>query len=406
MLVAAVVIGMAGASLPTVVAAPRTAAPNVAAGAPRTAAPAFASGDYVLPVRTKVTPYFAGTTLHWTASDQLVADGTIGPNFAANLRGVASGPPGIVETGLDNNAGRAASWVSADGGVSWAEHIVAGSPTGFESLAAHAGVFVTHSDGFWSSTDGATWTQATTGPQALQRAILTAGPRGFIAFTRNGSSTITRVWLSATGAPGSWVAAPVQRVVSSFCPSSVVATTSRIIAVGHDCAVPSRARVLTSTTGRTWVNGVAPTGLRVTGAYTRAPSINYLSNRFLVTGANATQSATWAWTTSDGLTWRHVSSMPRVTPWSVDTIVSILRVGPGWLAIGQRDMPADDAVPVVWRSADLVHWSRFSPPNSPCDATVDEVLQATVAAGRLVAVGAAWSIGSSCGETWTATVTP
>ena len=67
--------------------------------------------------------------------------------------------------------------------------------------------------------------------------------------------------------------------------------------------------------------------------------------------------------------------MPRtkVGSFTVDTIVGIFRLGPGYIAIGHRDMPADDAVLVAWRSADLVHWTRFSPPTAGCDATVHMV---------------------------------
>ena len=70
-------------------------------------------------------------------------------------------------------------------------------------------------------------------------------------------------------------------------------------------------------------------------------------------------------------------------------------------------MPADDAVLVAWRSADLVHWSRITPAvAATCNATVHMVNQAALIAGRLIAVGNPWSIGSNCGETWIATPTP
>ena len=363
------------------------------------------TGDYVPPVTTKVTPYVAGRTLTWTSFDQLGGNGTIGPDQGTQLRGVAGGVVGIVETGRDVAAGKAASWVSSDGGVSWTEHLVPAGAAGFGTIAAHGGTFVTFASSFWSSTDGANWTPAATGPQAIQEVTLAAGPQGFVAFVRNGTGTITRVWRSPTGASDSWVAAPSQSVVSQFCASSIAATSSRIIAIGYDCRVPSRARVLVSTTGRSWINGTVPSGLRVAGTYTRAPSISYVSGRYLVTGSNAGETATWVWSTANGVTWRHVSSMPRVKGWTVDTMVDIVRLGPGWLAIGHRDMPADDAVLVAWRSADLVHWSRFSPPTASCDATVHMVSQATVVRGRLVAVGSPWSIGAQCGETWMAAAT-
>src|SRR4029077_4275349 len=111
---------------------------------------------------------------------------------------------------------------------------------------------------------------------------------------------------------------------------------------------------------------------------------------------------------SDGRSWRHTSSMPRTTAGSftVDTIFVCRLNRPGYLAIGHHDMPADDAVLVAWRSSDLVHWTRFSPPTASCDATVHMVNQAAVVRNQLVAVGNPWSIGAQCGETWMARLTP
>jgi hypothetical protein len=365
-------------------------------------------GDYTPPATTKVTPYVAGRTLTWTSFDQLAGDGTVGPADAVLLGGVAGGAMGIVETGMDRVAGKAASWSSADGGISWTEHIVPSGAAWFGGLAAHGGVFVTQERAFWSSTDGATWTPAVTGPHALHWATLVAGPKGFVAFVRNGSSTITRVWLSATGASGSWAAAPVQGVVSQFCPLSVAATSSRIIAIGADCGHPSRARVLVSRTGHDWTRGTVPSGLRTTGTDVGGPSISYVSRRYLLTGANATRAATWVWSTLDGVTWHHVSSMARVSPWGADGIVKVVRLDPGWLAIGHRGMGADDAELVVWRSSDLIHWSRLSPATAGgCGSTVRVPFQTAVAGGRLIAIGNSWGfVSPTCGETWIGTVTP
>jgi hypothetical protein len=153
-----------------------------------------------------------------------------------------------------------------------------------------------------------------------------------------------------------------------------------------------------------------PAGLRTTGTYVGAPSISYVARRYLLVGANATQTATWVWSTLDGVTWHHVSSMARAKPWSLDTIVKVVRLDPGWLAIGQRVDPRvnDDEELVVWRSSDLVHWSRLLPATgATCGASVRPVAQAAVAGGRLVAVGNVWGFASpSCGETWIGTVTP
>jgi hypothetical protein len=151
-----------------------------------------------------------------------------------------------------------------------------------------------------------------------------------------------------------------------------------------------------------------PSGLRATGSDVGAPSITYLSRRYLLIGANATRTATWVWSTLDGVTWHHVSSVPRKRYWGPDAIVKVVRLDLGWLAIGHRSMGADDAELAVWRSSDLVHWSRLSPATAGCnrEATVWVVAQAAVARGRLVAVGPAWGMFHNCGETWIGTVTP
>jgi len=204
--------------------------------------------------------------------------------------------------------------------------------------------------------------------------------------------------------------APVQGVISTLCASSIAMSSSRIVAIGAECAHPQRARVVVSTNGgRTWTAGAAPAGLRVNTTLTRAASVSYVAGRFVVTGGNTAETATWVWSSPDGGSWRRVASMPRtkIPGWTVDTIVGVFRVGAGYVALGHRDMPADDAVLVAWRSADLAHWTRFSPPTAPtCDATVHMVGQASVVGGALVAVGNPWGMVSQCGETWRARVTP
>jgi hypothetical protein len=370
------------------------------------AGPAAAAGPIVpAPVTTKVTAYVGRSTLTWNAFDQRVSDITASDQVAT-LNGVSGGAMGIVETGSNLITNEAASWVSTDGGVTWTERRIM-SETSFGPVVGHGGVLVTTASGFYSSTDGLGWTGASTGPHAIGFVKLAAGPKGFVAFVRDGKATTTRVWTSSAGR--SWTVAPAQSIVAGFCPTSIAASSSRIVAIGIDCAKHRTAKVLVSTNaGRTWTTAPVPSGLRVTGEFVRAPSVSYVGGRFLVTGANLTQSATWAWSSLDGRSWRHTSSMPRTTvgSFTVDTIVGIFKVGPGYIAIGHRDMPADDAVLVAWRSSDLVHWTRFSPPTAQCDATVHMVNQAAVIRDQLVAVGNPWSIGTQCAETWMARVTP
>jgi hypothetical protein len=358
------------------------------------------------PAVTKVTPYVAGRTLTWSAFAQYGVNGD-SPNEAASLAGVSGGSMGMVITGRDVVANSAATWVSRDGGGSWTEHLVPGS-TSLGRVVGHGGVLVALSDAFWSSVDGATWSRAATGPHAITSATLAAGPSGFIALVRNGASTTTRVWRSATGASSSWIAAATQAAVSSFCASSIAASAKRIVAIGERCGTGQPRVVVSLDGGRTWVSAAAPSGLRVAGQFTRSPSISYVGSRFVVTGTNSAETATWVWSSTTGSTWRHIASMPRTTagPFSTDTIVGIFQLGPGYLAVGHRDFPADNGELVAWRSSDLLHWRRFSPPTAGCDGvTAHLVAQAAVVRDRLVAVGTPWSPVNSCGETLIARVT-
>ncbi len=96
--------------------------------------------------------------------------------------------------------------------------------------------------------------------------------------------------------------------------------------------------------------------------------------------------------------------------WSPDTISTVVRMAPGWLAIGTAWMGTDDAALVAWKSADLVHWSRVAPAvggGPTCNrSTVHEVNQGALVGGKLVAVGGAWNMDTYCSETWIARVTP
>jgi hypothetical protein len=395
----------------TAIAAGSTSAQAVA---PQDLGPVPVGGSFTAVPTTRITTFARGNHLRWTAFD---LPPVVGANAGIldqtrTLQGVAGGAPGIIETGSVQTATsptgtttQAASWVSADGGRTWTEHVTPGT-TWFGSVVGHGGVFVAVSPvGLWSSRHGATWTRATTGPRDLAGvATLAAGPQGFVVFRRSGTIGRTHVWVSRTGAPGSWVLAPTQAVVSGFCPSSLVVTTTRVLAVGHDCTRPSIPRVLVSRSGRTWARTTVPTGLRTTGTYVRGPSLSVVGGRFVLAGANARQSATWLWMSVDGRVWRHFASLPRKLSLSVDRLQTVVRLGAGYLAVGDRDQPADDAELAAWWSADLLRWARVTPATvAACHATVHSVNQAAVASGRLVMVGNPWSMGGSCAESWTAT---
>jgi hypothetical protein len=103
-----------------------------------------------------------------------------------------------------------------------------------------------------------------------------------------------------------------------------------------------------------------------------------------------------------------VSSLPRFGGDQPDRIATIARLGPGWLAIGDRQIYNDVVALVAWRSSDLVHWSRVTPAVASCPGGgVYQISQAVLARDRLVAVGLGGNLSEHrCGQTWMARVTP
>jgi hypothetical protein len=136
-------------------------------------------------------------------------------------------------------------------------------------------------------------------------------------------------------------------------------------------------------------------------------SISYVSSRYLLIGANSTLTHPWVWSTLDGLTWRHVTSMKNSTGFRPDAIERVWRLDPGWIAIGERSLgSADDSHLVAWRSSDLVTWTRLAPPTSACGGTAHTINQAALIRGKVVTVGNSWALDTGCAETVIGAVTP
>jgi hypothetical protein len=383
------------------------AAPAVLAVSPDGVTPA-ATGDYTPPVTTMTTPYVAGTHLAWSIFEQPALDGTVSLPRSAVVNGVATGPGLIVEVGEDGASGsRAASWTSTDGGVSWTEHVQTSGPVTFWHIAAHAGVFVALAPGgLYSSTDGATWTKATTGPTAgptWEDPLITTGPRGFLVFVptthfiNSEPVRTSRLWVSASGAPGTWAAAPDTAIVRDFCPASVEATSTRVVAVGVDCNAPSHGRVLVSSNGRSFSRVAAPAG----SGY--LSSVSFTGGRFLISGFNAAHTATWVWSSTTGASWQHMATLPRPAQDPQPDLVRIDRLGAGWVAAGTASI--GDGCIVVWRSVDLVHWKRSLLTITGMSSWASGV---AVSGSQLIIVGTLKAHGTNdwVGETWIAAVAP
>jgi len=370
-------------------------------GALVTAAAPVARLTSVSPSTTGTTTYVNGTTIGWTAGNVAVtnapSDGSGG--YDGIIRGIAGGQPGLVAVGADYTAGTAqgASWVSADGGLTWTEHLVADTgAAGFTALAASAGAFAAASSaGFWRSTDGATWTQAP-GPATIGGAVMASGLGQFVALVTDGAAT--RAWTSVDGSR--WVAAPDQAAVRSFCPSSVAASSSRVIAVGTSCSSSSTPRLLVSLDGAVWTQAAVPSGMD-----TGQASVSVADGRFVIIAPyhDPTHDGTAVWSSTSGTSWRRTSFLSARAA-SPDVIGGIIPFGSGWIGSGWAANNADDCTPIVWSSADLVHWTRAQLISPPYAGTCAQPFSMTADQGRVIAVGRAWDLVSTSPVAWIGTL--
>jgi hypothetical protein len=118
--------------------------------------------------------------------------------------------------------------------------------------------------------------------------------------------------------------------------------------------------------------------------------------------------STWVWTSTDGIVWRHISSLGRASFSWIDRIVRVVRLGSGWTGFGERySVDAVSLTAVAWRSTDLVHWSRYELAIEPAHPEMAQFVGGvTATGGRLVAVGNATSDADSTAQTWIAQVVP
>ncbi len=352
------------------------------------------------PATSGTTPYVSGTSIAWDAENLPISSTGSG----GALSGVAGGGPGLVAVGADDGGtgplagSEAASWVSTDGGTTWMEHLVPGAGSlGFIALAAHGGTFVAASStGFWSSADGATWVQASSGPRTVEGAALAAGLTGFVAIDRIGSET--SAWTSADGSQ--WHAASAS--LQGFCPAALTASSSLAVTVGTACSTGAP-HLLISTDGATWTRVAVPSGMDTTRA-----SISLAGGRFVIIApyTDATHYGTAVWSSGNGITWSRTSFLTARAE-SADRLGDVVPFGAGWIAAGWAPNGADDCTPIVWWSADLVHWTRSTLVAPPTSGTCQQPDRMALSQGHVIAVGTAWDIASTWPAAWVgALVTP
>ena len=364
-----------------------------------------------IPSTSAATPYVGGTTIAWTAQNVPVVNGPYPPYrdgfFGGSLDGVAAGPQSLVAAGSDYGIlskpgyGSAASWVSTDGAATWTEHPVGGADPGFTALVAHGGVFVASSlaGGFWYSSDGASWTRATSGPTNTggisdpRRVALAPGLGGFVGIVWGGGST--QAWKSIDGTE--WSAAPLQPSLQGFYPQSLAATTERALAVG---ASGSSGRLLVSSDGLHWSRVALPAGMDATRA-----TISVADLRFLIVApyTDATHYGTAVWSSLDGVRWERTSFLTARTA-SPDRVGNVVPFGAGWIAAGWAPNGADDCTPIVWTTPDLVHWARAALPSTPWPGTCEQPVRIAASGGRAIAAGSAWDMVSTSPAAWIGTL--
>ena len=370
-----------------------------------------------IPGTSATMPYVGGTTIAWTAQNVPVVNGPYPPYrdglLGGSLDGVATGPGGLVAAGSDYGIlskpgfGSAASWVSADGGATWTEHPVEAADPGFTALAAHGGVFVASSlvGGFWYSSDGADWTRATSGPTDTggisdpRRVALAPGLGGFVGIVWAGGST--QAWTSSDGTE--WSAAPAQSSLQGFYPQSLAASGERAVAVGTS---GSAGNLLVTSDGLRWSRVALPAGMDATRA-----STSVAGGRFLIVAPyiDATHYGTAVWSSLDGVRWERTSFLTARAAFP-DRVGNVVPFGAGWIAAGWgpngADGGADDCVPIVWATPDLVHWTRAALPPTPWPGTCEQPLRIAVSGARAIAVGSAWDMVSTSPAAWIGTIVP
>jgi hypothetical protein len=369
-------------------------------------APAVAlAADPWGPGITGTSAYVGGATIDWMAENvpSAVRLGGDTPPLGA-IKGVAAGDGKFLAVGNDQSThggvgAEPASWITTDGGLTWTEHL---QQAGFSGLVAQAGVFVSVGGRFLWSRDGVTWAAA--GPTGIHYAPLTVGLGKFVAIANFGSRS--EAWTSVDGA--SWHRSANESVLSNFCPEAIAGNNARVVAIGRTCGSMTLRAVFT-TDGQTWRSGSVPTGMPVSlqldGVTVQShPSLAWTGGRFLAFSyyRSGSTNGTAVWSSTDGMTWHRTSFLASQSFRWPDEPKQVVQFGAGWIAAGfAANGAAVECWPAVWKSADLVHWSRMTVPEVPWRGTCEQPIAIAAAGDSVVIAGDSWASDYNSTAAWT-----
>lgn len=138
---------------------------------------------------------------------------------------------------------------------------------------------------------------------------------------------------------------------------------------------------------------------------TAQASVSVAGGRFIIIAPyhDATHDGTAVWSSTSGTSWRRTSFLSARAA-SPDVIGGIVPFGSGWIGSGWAANNADDCTPIVWSSADLVHWTRAELVPPPYAGTCAQPFSMTADQGHVIAAGRAWDLVSTSPAAWIGTL--
>ena len=250
------------------------------------------SADESLPFRAAA--WSSADGMVWAENALSDADGTV-------ARAVIDGPAGLVAVGADLKDGRALSWVSEDGGMTWTAGATLRRANFFDVEATEEGYVAvgarvvrgTHEGTIWRSRDGRDWRPARIEEGGTpERLLMAPGGRRVAAGVVSPSQQIALpvVWRERGRGRWSGEALPVDDVLGRYFINGVAANDESIALVLRWSSGDSlRVAVFVSGDGREWREALVPDGF--------ISALGVIGGEFLALGPGMT------WRSSDGATW-------------------------------------------------------------------------------------------------------
>jgi len=305
--------------------------------------------------------------------------------------------------GDDGSSRRNDVWSSADG-VTWTQATAAAPWSrrfGHSSVVFNNRLWVTggfdssfsgYRDDVWSSADGITWTEANTAAPWSGRYRHTSvvfndrlwviGGYGY----GGNSGYLNDVWSSTDGV--TWTRATSNASWSARWGHTSVVFNNRLWVIGGIDASSHHNDVWSSTDGVTWTEANAAALWTARGGHT---SLVFNNGLWVIGGNSSSGSRNDVWSSTDGVTWTQATGS---APWAArDRHTSVVFNDRLWVIGGSSGGVSND----VWSSADGVTWTQATG-SAPWDARARHT--SVVFANRLWIIGGWTGSGSYRNDVW------